>query len=170
MTANFSHAKNEAQRIIKEFYRENSPSLPIPVIEIAESYQFSVRKVNLGEYSSKIAGFTDLKNNTIFVNESDSENRQAFTIAHELGHQIIHKDRIKPTEKFTIVYRQPLGKADPNPLEQEANTFAAELLVPLKLLNEYLNKGISEPSILSEIFGVSQEVIVYRLKDAKRQE
>lgn len=168
MAANYKKAKLEAKNILDEFF-SGPPSLPIPIVEIAETHGLRVMEVDLGEYSSKIAGFTDLPDDTIYVNKNDNEKRQAFTIAHELGHHILHKKNVD-NNKYSVLYRKPLGKMDPNPIEREANRFAAEILVPMQVLNTYLKRGINEPSILSQIFGVSSEVIGYRLKDAKRQE
>jgi len=82
---------------------------------------------------------------------------------------LLHKEKLEEDPKLSILFRKPLGQTDPNPLEQEANTFAAEILVPMVILREYLNKGIKEPVILADIFGVSQEVISYRIKDEKKE-
>jgi len=166
MSANFDQAKTEAQRVLEE---HSIKSPPIPIVEIANNYGLNVRKINFNKYSGTVAGLINLKDSTIYVNEDDSEERQAFTVAHELGHYLLHKEKLEEDPKLSILFRKPLGQTDPNPLEQEANTFAAEILVPMVILREYLNKGIKEPVILADIFGVSQEVISYRIKDEKKE-
>ena len=49
-------------------------------------------------------------------------------------------------------------------MEKEANTFAAELLVPFKELLEYKKKGVSNKE-LAKMFFVSERVIEHRLEN-----
>src|SRR5262245_25369610 len=65
---------------------------PIPVLEIAERSGVDVLFADMGVHKDKVAGFCDFKNAKLYVNAADPTNRQTFTIAHELGHWIIHRD------------------------------------------------------------------------------
>ena len=60
---------------------------------------------------------------TIVINSDDSEDRQAYTIAHEIGHYILGHGR-----QFCIVFQDK----QLNKIEQDANLFAEELLMPKK--------------------------------------
>lgn len=143
-------------------------SPPVQVIDLAKNYGLDVRSANFNKFSSKVAGLLDLKKNIIFVNKDDSDHRKAFTVAHELGHFLLHADELKKNPQLSILFRVPLGKTNSDPLEQEANAFAARLLVPTEMLNNFVKENINDVSVLADIFGVSREVVVYRLKDNER--
>ena len=57
----------------------------------------------------------------------------------------------------------PVGE-ETDPIEKEANAFAADLLVPLNMLHLYRKYATEED--LAKLFAVSSEVIRYRLKFA----
>jgi len=115
------------------------------------------------------------------------QNRLRFSIAHEIGHYVLHKEvysgfNINEIEDFYEFIEQIPG-AEYGNLETQANKFASFLLVPreilavekedllkektagLELLNvddETLNSYIAGP--LASKFGVSPEVIEIALK------
>ncbi len=71
------------------------------------------------------------------------QNRLRFTVAHELGHWVLHRDyatRVK-FESFEQFARHFKGE-DPSRywLEQEANEFAGRLLVPIERLQELFDQ------------------------------
>jgi Zn-dependent peptidase ImmA (M78 family) len=70
----------------------------------------------------------------IGVNALHPENRQRFTIAHELGHFLLHVRsgvHVDPTESGPhIVFRDGLSSEGTDTAEVEANVFASELLMP----------------------------------------
>lgn len=161
--ANFQKAKDIAEEVLKENFIQKPP---IPVAEIAKNYGFDVFEVQL---SPDIAGFVDMKKHLIYVNLADTNTRKAFTIAHELGHIKLHSELLKKNPNIGILYRRPLGKKDDNEQEQEANYFAACLLVPQSMLKkvkeEYKQIIGKDFDILSSLFAVSPEVMSYRLRD-----
>jgi Zn-dependent peptidase ImmA (M78 family) len=69
----------------------------------------------------------------IGVNSLQSRNRRRFTIAHELGHFVLHEG-IYVDKDFRINWRDGNSSKAANPDEMEANRFAAELLMPTDLL------------------------------------
>ncbi|MDE0254091.1 MAG: ImmA/IrrE family metallo-endopeptidase [Rhodospirillaceae bacterium] len=150
-------AENRADQLSRHY---SSP--PIPVLEIAERNGVSVTFADFGELSEKVAGFCDLDNARIYVNSKDKTERQSFTIAHELGHWILHREKItnKP-ETYRVLPRFTDPDSD-NPLEKEANAFAACLLVPKRLLKPVLGAPISA---LANIFGVSRTMMEFRVKN-----
>lgn len=105
-----------------------------------------------------VSGYLDLTQNAILVNENESKQRQTFTIAHELGHFLLHREELGNIPDLLVVYRD--GKSD-NALEKEANHFAANLLVPDFLLNQY---SFTPDEILAKVFGVSLDVVQHRRK------
>ncbi len=164
--SNFKRAQQLAEEVLKENYITVPP---VPVGELAKNYGYDVIE---GEMPSNIAGLVDINKHVIYINQADSATRKAFTIAHELGHIKLHSELLKKNPDITILYRRPLGKKDDKVEEQEANCFAASLLVPEEMLknvlNEYPNLNLTAEnnrSILASLFGVSNEVMGYRLHD-----
>ena len=135
---------------------------PVKITEIARNYGLLVEVVDLGKFGAKVAGFIEPKKEIIYVNKEDSPNRQAFTVAHELAHWLMHKDQlIKNPNKYAVLYRSPLGAPTEDVIEKEANAFAARVLVPKSILKDYKNQPVHT---IASIFGVSDELINYRLK------
>lgn len=141
-------------------------SPPVNIKELAKNYGLEVIEFDFGEEANNISGFIDIEKKKIYVNSNDSENRKTFTVAHELGHWLLHREKLDTNPDYAILYRQPLGKANKDPIEAEANFFAATLLVPKELLDKEENK---DPTYLAGRFKVSEEVIGYRLEDTKKK-
>lgn len=72
------------------------------------------------------------------------ETRRRFTIAHELGHLLLHKDeKLHIDERFPIGFRDGVSSLAEDDNEIEANQFASELLMPL----EFLAKDLKDLSL-----------------------
>jgi len=106
-----------------------------------------------------ISGFFDCEEKAIFVNKDEWPLRQTFTIAHELGHKILHEEWAKSSDYRVLLRDQDHAGDDFH--EKEANAFAANLLVPRFMLDKYW-KSLS-PEQLSQLFAVSVPVIKFRL-------
>jgi Zn-dependent peptidase ImmA (M78 family) len=137
-------------------------SPPIPVLEIAEQNGVNVVFADFGSNAERVAGLCDFENARIYVNQEETRERQAFTMAHELGHWILHKQHfIAHPDQYPVLPR--FSQPDQNdPLEKEANKFAACLLVPARLLRPVREAPIS---YLASVFGVSQTMMEFRLKN-----
>jgi len=106
----------------------------------------------------------------IGVNGRDPPTRQRFTIAHELGHHVLHGNRELFVDKNYIVhFRDGNSSGGVDPLEVEANHFAAELLMPSERVQELFKKrpfdmdDTRELRKLATIFGVSGPAMTARL-------
>ena len=150
-------AEQEANRLSAPF---SAP--PIPVHEVAEQSGVNVVFADFGKHTETVAGFCDFKAKRLYVNAKDVAVRQSFTIAHELGHWVLHRDIfLREPAKYPVLARF----SEPNqsdPWEKEANKFAACLLVPSRLLSPV--KGASVVK-LAEIFGVSRTMMEFRVKN-----
>lgn len=137
---------------------------PVNPAEIARSMGVSVHFVtfNNQEIVEKVSGFYDAEDDAIYVNTDEVPLRQTFTIAHELGHRILHREWAE-SEDYKMLFRQESDSNDSknDPKEKEANTFAANLLVPRYILNNYYN--IASLEKLSRLFVVSVPLIKNRL-------
>lgn len=138
---------------------------PIPVEEIIENYSLRLQFINLEEKSIDIAGLYDVNVRTIYVNAADTPARQRFTIAHEFGHALLHQQQLKANPNLGILYRRSLkDKIFDTMEEQEANRFAAYLLVPEDIIRR-IYPICSSPTILAKIFNVSRQVIDFHIKN-----
>jgi Zn-dependent peptidase ImmA (M78 family) len=115
--------------------------------------------------------YRDAHKTIIGVNESDHENRQRFTIAHELGHLHLHPvDRLHLDRNFRVAFRDSRSSTGADVREVEANEFAAELLMPAEMLRKDLEGraiDIEDDSKLIEglarTYQVSVQAMTYRL-------
>ena len=102
--------------------------------------------------SIKIDGKRDFK---IYLPFHSSPLRDRFTIAHELGHYILHS-RLAGVEKLKAT-RSGHGR-----VEWEANWFAAGLLMPADIFKEKYDGPMFSIPELCSFFGVSSEAIHVR--------
>ena len=153
----------EAKRLLEK-YDITEPI--VNVLKIAESEGLEISFVTMPEEYSNVSGFLNKEEKTIVVNKNDSVTRKSFTIAHELGHYILDH---KPGE-YGLLYRKSMGEYEKIPKEMEANCFAANLLVPEDMLKDVMKKmslGRNDSWIIAKIFGVSEQMMEYRLKSAR---
>lgn len=134
---------------------------PVSPVEISRNNGTRVLFADFPENENVISGFLDFSNNIIYVNKTEPARRQTFTIAHELGHALLHRELFTNfPDDYIVLFRGPLGSSK-DPLEQEANAFAANLLVPKTMLSKYIRIG--NTAELSRLFNVSEDVIRYRM-------
>ena len=134
---------------------------PVPVKEIAEQNGVQVLLADFGEHRDEASGVCDFSKKKILVNFADIPARRRFTIAHELGHWMLHRSiyHANPAEYRFLPRFQWTDNA--GPLEQEANRFAAHLLVPDRLLRPVAK--VATASQLADIFGVSRTMMEIRM-------
>ena len=131
------------------------------------------------------AGSVSLSNEhaRIWVNplENNYEPRKRFTIAHEIGHLVLHIDPEIGVKEF-IDTKKTLNRKDSywDSKEYEANNFAAQLLMPVSLLKPHGKKIIDEykkehkknsmpvslfVNEMASLFNVSEPAMKFRLKN-----
>jgi Zn-dependent peptidase ImmA (M78 family) len=131
------------------------------VHEIAQRNGVNVVFSTFGDHSDKVAGFCDFASARIYVNKNDGIGRQMFTMAHELGHWILHRQFFAADPQAYAVLPR-FQRPTQTPMETEANVFAAELLVPPRLLEAVKGAPVAA---LSKVFRVSREMMENRLKN-----
>lgn len=95
---------------------------------------------------------TDKGQPIIFINDSIPNDRKIFTIAHELGHLIMH------------IPFSPLPNDRDE--EKETNEFAGEFLMPyLDCRNDLMDLRYNQLGVLKSYWRVSKAAILYRAKD-----
>lgn len=152
----YSLVKRVVRSLHAEFAITNPPVNPIT---LAREKGFDVNFVEFSGDSNKISGFYDVEEQSIFVNSDEFPLRQTFTVAHELGHALMHKEWAE-SDDYKVLLRDSEYNGH-NAYEKEANAFAAHLLVPRFMLDDYWNENSVEA--LSQMFAVSVPMIKNRL-------
>ena len=140
---------------------------PVPVVEVAERNGVEVVLGDFGRNRDRVSGLCDFEKRKILVNSADTFVRRCFTIAHELGHWVLHRRFYEenPEEyRFLSRFRHT---DDRGPSEREANCFAAHLLVPDRLLVPVV--GAATATELADIFHVSRTEMEYRIREVRRR-
>lgn len=114
----------EISSAILNAFKEDNKSV-VDVINIANRLGFDVSQAKFdGDISGMVKNSKDSKQ--IFVNNQDIPTRQRFTIAHEIGHIILHHDSLD--KDFNVIDYRNNGTFSRK--ESEADSFAASLLMP----------------------------------------
>ena len=140
-------------------------SAPVDVIGIAKELGVNVWAMHTmpPNISGKI--FRDSLNGgvsgfSIAVNASDSPLRQRFTIAHEIAHFILHRAKLEAGDVVDdTMYRSGLSTGD----EVAANRLAAQILMPMNLIQALINQGVTDVQSLAARFQVSLPAMKIRL-------
>ncbi|MEZ8059907.1 ImmA/IrrE family metallo-endopeptidase [Vibrio splendidus] len=116
----------EQQNIILE----HQACFPIKVGAIAKAFGIVVKKSTL---KPGISGVIKESNGIVEVKISrhDSSERQRFTLAHEIAHFLLHRDKIGNGIEDTMLFRSSLS----NILEAQANRLAADIVMPFSLID-----------------------------------
>jgi|SRR3954468_14379312 len=158
--------------------REGITEPAVPVVEIAQLHA----RLTYEDLPSEISGMLvplppepSGRRWAIVVNKAHARVRQRFTIAHELGHLLLHRySQPHADSGFKVRFRDENSSLGSIREEIEANQFAAELLMPERLLLEHLaaigfdyaieergqRKKIHE---LASEFGVSEQSLSFRI-------
>lgn len=132
---------------------------PIPICEIARELGMKVYETDFGKHRDNLSGFCDLEKGDIYVNNDELRLRQVFTIAHEIGHYVLHRKQID--RKHTVLPRRKSAFHD-SPIEKEADMFAIALLMPRHLINRY--QPAAHVSLLAKVFNVERTMMERRLR------
>ena len=138
--------------------KDNQNSCPIRITAITEEYGIDVYNLSM---SSNISGAIIKEGDkyVIYVNDKHPKNRQRFTIAHEIAHYILHKEKIGDNLTDNAMYRSKLS----NVFERQANILASEILMPVNFVMQFIeeNKSVSE---MASLFKVSEGAMRIRLR------
>lgn len=109
------------------------------------------------------------KNKSIITINSkiDFETRKRFTIAHELGHYLMHKrNPIQHSDDISsLSWFNNKSKSGISLQEFEANTFASELLLPTHKFSELIHAIPFSPELIRNIsdqYNISRSSVIYR--------
>lgn len=163
-------AKETAIKILDRF----GSKIPIDIDEIIKAHGIEVFEDD--EMSTSISGILMIKSESVgaMVNLFHPEVRKRFTLAHELGHYLMHRRKSNLfVDEFAVLYRGLRPEEGVDPREVEANVFAAELLMPEDAIKTDVeadpSRAKSDVAIrkLAARYGVSVMAMKYRLRELK---
>lgn len=158
----------KAIRVAQSLIREHDLEPPIDVELLAEELGLDVSYEHLPDDASGFL-YVDDDFGMIGVHSLHSDARQRFTIAHEIGHFLLHDfDTVHVDKRF--IMRDAKSSTAEDDREIEANWFAAELLMPNQWIREDVEElgGIDlendeEIEELADKYEVSNAAMQYRL-------
>ena len=118
-----------------------------------------IEKVSL---NSDVSGKLEYKDGiwVMTVNMNHPSVRQRYTLGHELGHYLNHRDSVKSFED-TVYFRSKQKSS----MEYTADQFSARLLMPENDIITLVKKGVKTVRSMALKFDVSLEAMKYRLEE-----
>lgn len=179
----FDWLEAQADHILTLYYEERGfPCHPPVLVEMIAHELFGLRCEyrKLGSLGNKTVGALSVTDGVIYVDERCNRHQCLFTVAHEIGHHVLHEghhcyclhfgDKIQiPLTQVLRSARATVKSETKRLREIEANQFAGALLIPSSLL---LREAAKYPVIdaeamgeLARVFHVSLETMLCRLED-----
>jgi Zn-dependent peptidase ImmA (M78 family) len=162
-------AETEAQRLVAKLGLQ---APPVDVESIAKALSVRVEGADLDpDVSGVLVRAKGLA--IIGVNADNAPNRRRFTIAHELGHFVLHRGGTYIDKGIFARFRDSESGSGTSREEREANAFAAALLMPADWVQtEFSSRpfDLADDCALQELsslFGVSSQAMLYRLNNLR---
>ncbi len=167
--ARYKYCINRSCEFLEEFDISQFPLNPFAIIELnrwavvtysetASEWNCTIDDVILSVGSRDAKAIYNGNNYLIIYNDLQPKKRILFTLMHEIGHVYLHH---LTDFEHTEIHRGSLTKSENKVLENEANTFARNVLAPatfVRLLNDKSKKN------LSRYFGISYSAAEARLE------
>lgn len=161
---------NKVAGLVDELLRKysvKSPAVPIYDIAKGEGATIVVKQFN-HEISGLLLRNGD--NAIIAVEKAQPATRRRFTVAHELGHLLLHQGTaLRVDTKFRVNLRSPASSTAEDAEEIESNAFAAALLMPEMFLKNDLGEFVLDIDdekhiqLLAKRYEVSKQAMTLRL-------
>lgn len=149
-------------------------SPPVDLDAVARRLDVEIRRMDLEPDVSGILYRTP-ERRVIVVNAAQSLARQRFSIAHEIGHLLLHRgEAVHVDAGFKVNLRDARSSSAEDVEEVEANAFAANLLMPADWLRqdvEHSSLDLADDDALSALaarYGVSTQALAFRLATLSR--
>jgi len=169
--------KQKADEVLSKYNPEGL--VPFPFERMATSLA-DVDLLFSDTMPTKISGAIFFQNGRfkLLINKQKAETKQYFTAAHEFGHYFLHNDwlRLNPNNSFVdyeemLDFQGMLLRPEEAPTtgeaiqkERDANSFEAELVMPVNKVREFWNLTHDIASC-ANAFQVSQSAMAIRLEN-----
>lgn len=169
--------RTKARNLLETHTQHNS--IPINVEGIAGALNIGVESTVLPEEISGVLDTSNPQEPVILLNTNQKLKRKRFSLAHELGHYVLHHREGKVHVDKTVFFRNDIPNKEDRRMEREANVFASELLMPENLVRKSFSSICSGeilysqwdqdelPSEMAEQFQVSLSAMVIRLRELR---
>ena len=167
-------AKLNVEQVVRSLLKRHGiESPPVPVEQLVRQLDVEFRKTEYRDLS--LRGFIarmdfPRQKGLIFINSAQTPNVQRFTLAHEIGHFLLHGDSIY-VDRAERMIAATAEAPTRDPEEIVADLFAAELLMPRRMLLADLKKKKVDPdddaalTRLATKYKVSLAAMLFRLQE-----
>lgn len=163
MASGIKFSKDE-ELIIEKYQGQ----IPVPIADIAKDLGLKVMQTV--EFNDSQSGSIQKTGDSyvIYLNASHSYTRKRFTLAHEIAHYLLHKDVLGSKEHIDLTKQPVLSRSkersrESNKIEIEANSLAADLLMPEVEFKKFW-KTYDSTEDLANKFNVSAAAATVRSK------
>ena len=139
-------------------FQASLPKNYVDVIGLAKSFGLKVYRSDLPVGISG-AIYKESDDYIICSNKREPKTRRRFTYAHELAHYLLHCDDIGNGINENTLFRGSLS----NDKEVEANKLAADILMPMSVIDKLVAEERHSLVGIAQIFGVSLSALLVRL-------
>jgi Zn-dependent peptidase ImmA (M78 family) len=148
-----------ARDLLDEANRKGIETVPLDIERLIKSFGIKVKIVPMDD---EVSGHLALSDGVweIAVNALHHPKLQRFTLAHELGHYVLHRwecQRFEDTKLFR--------NNESNPMEVQANAYAADLLMPEREFKDYIRNTSKNIDRIADHFKVSAYAVRVRAKN-----
>lgn len=140
---------------------------PVPVSKLAALAGATIRS---GPLPMDLSGFLIRRGESVIlgVNGLHSRQRQRFTVAHEIGHLLLHPQNDHLDRGMSFYFRDERSSRAEVRAEIEANQLAADLLMPKWMIDSHTKTAVDlmddhALAALASTFDVSVQALTYRL-------
>nr|WP_282560224.1 ImmA/IrrE family metallo-endopeptidase [Motilimonas cestriensis] len=143
--------------------------LPVKVDSIGRRLSIQVRKLDpLNAEHTGLSGMVEIQDDLklAYFNASESINRQRFALAHGIGHLVLGHVISAAPRLVDGEDGRHYSASNSSQMEQEANNFAMQLLMPKDAIDYVINQEkVNNINYLAVKFGVSEVAMHARLKN-----
>ncbi len=153
MSHSSAHIRRQAARLLQSAGVSREP---VSLRDVVSALNLEVVQTTGEPFLSEGALQPMGDGHAIMVGGPSNERRRRFTIAHEIGHFVLHPGRLAPERGGAVNEAWRLQ-------EREADQFAAELLMPEPLVRQAVLELGTDPARLADRFDVSRQAMQVRL-------
>ncbi len=154
MSRSVAHIRRQAERLLQAAGVSREP---VDLRAVVSALNLDLVRRTHAPFSSEAALEPLGDSYAIVLEGSGGERRRRFTIAHEIGHFVLHPGLRRP-ERGGLVTEA--GRVQ----EREADAFAAELLMPEERVREAVLANGPDAERLADRFDVSRAAMRTRLR------
>ena len=169
------------QELPEDLQAKYKNCFPMPVVAMARDLGLEIYETKDFDKSQSGSIVKEGAKYIVYINSKHSPTRKRFSIAHEIGHFLKHRDQLDKGEELIdyVVQTAPNGDVGKAPAlhrkvdhdmteeerkqEQNANTFAAELLMPAEEFKRVFETANTIEEV-AEHFNVSSSAATIRAK------